>query len=160
MTSMNISRATSHYLALFFDRVSVDPAGCWLWSGPINYKGYGVFLGTSAHRFTHVWFVGPIPDHFEVDHLCRVRACVNPAHLEAVTVRENFRRSLHWANLGVCKQGHAMTPENTYQWFTRGVLNRMCLKCRLRSRRRWLNRRLGQSASLTSHSLPQGMVAS
>jgi hypothetical protein len=70
---------------------------CWIWLGTINSKGYGMIgkglVGSpSAHRRMYEERIGLVPDGKELDHLCRVRACVNPAHLEPVTHRENVRR--------------------------------------------------------------------
>lgn len=79
----------------------VDVAGadeCWLWIAYIDPHGYGRFrVGSSApaalaHRVSYEFHVGPIPEGLDIDHLCFVRACVNPAHLEAVTHTENMRR--------------------------------------------------------------------
>lgn len=74
---------------------------CWLWGARINHKtGYGAFRAGHrgsrmllAHRWSYEHFAGPIPEGLVVDHLCSVRHCVNPAHLEVVTQRENLRRS-------------------------------------------------------------------
>jgi hypothetical protein len=75
----------------------VDASGCWLWQGNIHPdKGYGIMrrggLTRRAHRFFYETLVGPVPDGLELDHLCRVRHCVNPDHLEPVTHAENLRR--------------------------------------------------------------------
>ncbi|HEY8766071.1 MAG TPA: HNH endonuclease signature motif containing protein [Dehalococcoidia bacterium] len=72
--------------------------GCWPWTGVIHPLGYGHvnIPGTRnpqmAHRASYEFFVGPIPDGLELDHLCRNRGCVNPSHLEPVTHLENVRR--------------------------------------------------------------------
>jgi hypothetical protein len=56
-------------------------------------NGYGKSRNTSAHRVIYELLVGPIPAGLTIDHLCRNRACVNPAHMEPVTLRENILRS-------------------------------------------------------------------
>lgn len=67
--------------------------GCWGWSGPMNRNGYGKLgIGqkrVAAHRFAYQLLVGEIPEGLEIDHICRVRSCVNPQHLQAVTRKEN-----------------------------------------------------------------------
>lgn len=104
--------------------------GCWLWQRPLDRDGYGKlgFRGNSrmAHRVSYMTFVGPWGPGLELDHLCRVRSCVNPAHLEPVTAAENYRRG---AKSGVshCGLGHEFTPENTYHW--RGK-HKHCRTCR------------------------------
>ncbi len=84
--------------ALVRRRVEIDDAGCWLWVGKVNRGGYGVTSVAgktrSAHRVSYEWHVGPIPIGLDLDHLCRVRRCVNPDHLEPVTRRENINRGL------------------------------------------------------------------
>jgi hypothetical protein len=73
--------------------------GCWLWTGTIDKGGYGILSGginvkIRAHRFSYVLHVGAIPSGLALDHLCRVRNCVNPKHLEPVTIGENVRRGI------------------------------------------------------------------
>jgi hypothetical protein len=66
---------------------------CWNWPGPINkINGYGYIMGMTAHRLAYIRSKGPVPDGYDIDHLCRNRSCVNPDHLEAVTRRDNIRR--------------------------------------------------------------------
>lgn len=94
-----------------WSRIRRDEKGCWLWTGAITAQGYGSlrinYEGLLAHRVMFELLVEPIPDGLHLDHLCRVRACCNPAHLEPVTCGENLRRSpLHNANKQRCARGH------------------------------------------------------
>lgn len=75
----------------------VEPTGfCWLWVGGINNYGYGQTsyngVNQSAHRAVYQILIGPIPEGLQLDHLCHIRDCVNPDHLEPVTKRENAAR--------------------------------------------------------------------
>lgn len=95
---------------------------CWLWTGRLPRSGYGTLSisgkNVQAHRFAYELIVGPIPAGLQLDHLCRVRHCVNPAHLEPVTPRVNVLRGICPAALAArrshCQRGHEFTPENTY----------------------------------------------
>lgn len=107
----------------FWSKVDKNgPEGCWLWTDHLGRQGYADFWvpprPVKAHRFAYELLVGPIPEGLVIDHLCSVRHCVNPAHLEAVTQRVNVLRSTnHVAAQAVathCKRGHEFTPENTY----------------------------------------------
>lgn len=125
----------------------VDPANdddCWRWSGATDRHGYGKFnlkpYVAGAHRVAYQLMVGPIPDGLDLDHLCRVPPCVNPAHLEPVTRRENTMRSaiapaaVNAAKTS-CVNGHAFTEANTYR-DPEGY--RHCKQCRRRSQLKWI----------------------
>jgi hypothetical protein len=101
--------------------------GCWEWTGWHNTKGYarvqidGDHQG--VHRVIYELVIGPIPAGMTLDHLCRNTACVNPWHLEPVSLSENVRRQ-HAARTH-CKRGHAFTPENTRH----RPQGRVCITC-------------------------------
>jgi len=83
----------------FEDKYHPEPnSGCWIWLGALFPKGYGMIRWnkkvTPAHIVSYKLFRGPIPFGLQIDHLCRVRCCVNPYHLETVTGKENVRRGL------------------------------------------------------------------
>lgn len=79
---------------LHYVRFGRPESDCWLWRGRAYGSGYGSYRGQGAHRYLYECFNGPIPDGLVIDHLCRVRNCVRPDHLQAVTVAENNRRSV------------------------------------------------------------------
>jgi hypothetical protein len=116
----------------------VDRSGdCWLWQGGIHQKtGYGQAWYQNTNRLAHRAFyellVGPIPAGLQLDHLCRVRHCVNPEHLEPVTARVNTLRgdTLPARNAAKteCDHGHEFTPENTYFHAKKGA--RCCRACK------------------------------
>jgi hypothetical protein len=87
--------------------------GCWLWTGPVAY-GYGSFTLAGrtfrAHRVSYILAGRDLPVGLVVDHLCREKQCVNPAHLEAVTSGENTRRGHSYPSH--CKRGHELSGEN------------------------------------------------
>lgn len=103
-------------LARFMAKVSYGgDNGCWTWIGYLDKCGYGRLSIPPekvlyAHRLAFEHFTGPIPDGLQLDHLCRNRGCVNPAHLEPVTSRENtLRGNSHGAlakRTGMCGRGH------------------------------------------------------
>ena len=104
---------------------------CWLWSGYIKNSGYAQFTVNSknvyVHRFSYELHKGIIPKGLEIDHLCSVRNCVNPEHLEAVNHKTNSSRARNaMREKSTCKNGHQFTEENTYLY--QG--HRHCKKCK------------------------------
>lgn len=115
----------------------VDKNGCWHWLGAVMDNGYGTIGGGSNKRLVHrVMFAiswWPIPENYHVDHLCNVRDCVNPDHLEAVTRQENDRRrsERYRAKKTHCSNGHELTVDNIYIRKTGAVRCKTCLLTRM-----------------------------
>lgn len=117
----------------FFSKVDLGPAHkCWPWRGKITTNGYGVSADKVVHRIAYEFLVGPIPEGLTLDHLCRNRACVNPAHLEPCTLKTNVLRgegltAIH-SRKTHCVNGHEFTLENTYLRPTGGRRCRTCAR--------------------------------
>jgi len=96
--------------------------GCWLWNGAKTAGGYGSVTinkkSSLAHRVSYELCAGKIPDGLHIDHLCRVRHCVNPSHLEPVTPKTNCLRGEGPASINSkkksCSRGHRFSEDNTY----------------------------------------------
>ena len=103
------------------DRIIPEPnSGCWLWIGYVAQDGYGQApdaKGTRyAHRRVYEHLRGPVPNGLDLDHLCRVRCCVNPDHLEPVTAQTNTHRGVgppaDNVKKSFCKRGHPLSGDN------------------------------------------------
>lgn len=112
--------------------IKVAPSGCWLWTGYIRKDGYcnlsmssdGVKTTCLAHVKVYEFYIGSIPEGLYLDHLCRVRHCVYPRHLEPVTFTENILRGYspgaNFARRTNCAKGHLLDRDN----------EKICMKCR------------------------------
>lgn len=142
-------RAILNPIKYFAARTKMEDRGylspCWIWRLCLDRKGYGDchYEGrhTRAHRAAYLIFVGPLSEGLHVDHLCHVKACCNPEHLEAVTDRENKRRAAvfrePWrtvpdARREFCASGrHRLSDDNRYVEMREGkVRSSGCIECR------------------------------
>ena len=138
-------RSPTPVIDRLMNRVEMIPfSGCWIYMGALNQAGYG-WIGAGsrevgvdrAHRVTYKHFKGKIPEGKEIDHLCRVRSCCNPEHLEAVTRQVNANRGECGKKTGEkntakthCKHGHEFTTSNTYTYKSKkGSIHRHCITC-------------------------------
>lgn len=124
----------------FWSKVAITP-GCWLWLASTDGRGYGQFWSgvklIKAHKWAYQQLVGPVPAGMDLDHVkargCAHRTCVNPAHLEPVTRKENIQRGRN-ANREKthCAYGHPLDGLKR-----RGErIDRVCLTCRREQARR------------------------
>lgn len=115
------------------------PGACWLWTAKVNTYGYGMFwlkymgCNVGAHRVSYALAGKTIPRRWHIDHLCRVTACVNPAHLEAVPSRVNTLRGIGPSAVNAkkqwCRRGHSLVGSNVR--FKRQGRERICRLCQI-----------------------------
>lgn len=135
--------ATADDVRRFRQKYEIQPDGCWYWTAFIDNHGYGMFRGSrltrtmsKAHRYSYeLWTREPIDPALVIDHLCRVRHCVNPEHLEPVPPKVNSERGDHKRVLKThCGKGHPFTGENVI-YLKRG--GRRCRVCHLAYGKKW-----------------------
>lgn len=134
--SIEIPPLTVEILRNLFAKLQA-PDACWLWTASVRgtYPQLGVDGKTyRAHRMFFEWLKEPIPPGYTIDHTCRNRLCVNPAHLKAVTQRVNTLATDSPIALNArkqfCKRGHEFTPENTAYFKNQsGNQSRRCRTC-------------------------------
>lgn len=106
---------------------------CWLWTGAKQNRGYGNYRSKLAHRVSYERYIGPIPNGLTIDHLCRNRLCVNPAHLEPVTQYENNMRGQTVVAINKkkthCSNGHELSGANVKVAIRKDGIRRVCRKC-------------------------------
>jgi HNH endonuclease len=123
--------------------IEVTESGCWLYTRSLSKHGYAAQVlvdgvRVTGHKAVYERMVGPVPNGLELDHLCRQRSCLNPAHLEPVTRRENVRRGTSgettrtmWRTQETCQRGHS---DWGWAWRTlpsgNRVQKRHCAECR------------------------------
>lgn len=133
----------------FWSRVEKREDGCWAWTGGLGSQGYGNIIDDAkkriyAHRFSYSMFRGDIPPGLELDHLCRVRRCVNPDHLEVVTRKVNSDRGFGPSGINSrkthCIRGHPFDAANTAIYIRNGRQIRQCKQCGRIRLRHWRKR--------------------
>lgn len=145
-------------------RLKEDEKGCWLWQGRLLPHGYGAFqyqgLSTTAHRIVYIQLVGEIPKGLEMDHLCRVRNCCNPSHLEPVTHHTNVIRGVaaevtkaRHKERTHCKRGHPLSGDNVYLYDGK-YPTRICRTCG-RERSKLFQRQVRQEKKLAQQQAQQ-----
>lgn len=129
-----------HYIDRILEAMILSDVGCWLWPTTAG-NGYGVITNRKcgtfyAHRVVAEWFGRTPPDseRWQIDHLCMVRNCVNPSHLEFVTPAVNRQRAIVQRKT-TCKRGHPWIAENIYLRPDTG--RRQCLICRRADWHKW-----------------------
>lgn len=132
-------------LSIMANRIDMTK-DCWIWQGSLDEDGYGRFPIKGQYkrvqRLMYELVGGKLQKELTIDHLCRVRNCVNPNHLEQVSVKVNTLRGNAPSAINYrkthCKYGHPFDEANTYYW--RGKM-RKCIKCNRRVVREWHRKR-------------------
>lgn len=127
-------------------RIDRQADGCWLWIGGRDSQGYGeIWTGEAmrrVHQIVYELLVGLVPAGLQLDHLCRVRHCCRPDHLEPVTRRENIARGKGFTAINgrkvACHAGHPFEGANLY---ITPDGKRSCRECRRQRMRRWRARK-------------------
>jgi hypothetical protein len=121
----------------FISHINQMPHGCWIWKGSPDRCGYGQMRLNGkrpmAHNISWWMFVGEIPKDKEIDHICEVRLCVNPTHLQALTHKENVNKGKGLGAVNTrkthCKQGHPLSGDNLRYDKGRYGMRRNCKTC-------------------------------
>jgi hypothetical protein len=140
-----VTRKLRHPVDRFLEKIAPSDSGCLEWQGSKSPQGYGWFSWNSkptlAHRWSYEAVMGAIPAGMVIDHLCRNRCCVNPFHLECVSMAENTARGilhdLQRANAKQkthCLRGHPLFGENLR---TDAKGHRMCIACQRMKADEW-----------------------
>ena len=109
----------------------VSTNDCLIYALYKNGEGYGVNLAGGVHRQMYEHFIGPIPEGYEVDHLCEVKSCINPDHLEAVTHKINSQRGNRKRRNEYCRRGlHKLEGENVMLYRYKSPAGNMTRQCR------------------------------
>lgn len=125
MRAKQRERKSKSLVERFHAKYEIDENGCWIWQSKTRPDGYGVIWAgieegreVRAHRLSYEIHHGPIPEGLTVDHVCRVRACVNPEHLRLLTREDNVMVGIgpaaENARKTICKRGHLLTDDNVY----------------------------------------------
>lgn len=154
------AKTTAEYKLLFWSKKS-EGSECLLWTGSVDRCGYGKFMSadmrgeTLVHRAAYKIWCGAIPDGLEIDHKCRVRNCINPSHLRAVTHAKNVSfadyKTTHRNSVKThCKRGHEFDRSNTIIEFSASGAARKCRECRKIAR----NKRYIKAKLMAAQGLP------
>ncbi len=148
---MNTPRSDFTDKQRFLNKIikTTDKNSCWLYSGYKSKGGYCQFWSNGktvlAHRYSYELHKNKIPSGLVIDHLCKTRNCVNPKHMEVVTLEENSLRGITSQNnlkKEVCLRGHIFSEENTYIHKT--TKERVCRKCKALHQKEYQNKNYGK----------------
>lgn len=127
--------------------------GCWIWRGTKSWNGYGAILPSGAkvkvyaHRLAYEMFIGKVPDGYELHHLCGIKACVKPDHLELVTRKQHAQHTHDrayggWQRIKThCSKGHPFTGDNLKIRHDKDGTHRRCRECINQAQREYQARR-------------------